>query len=238
MTAKLKIDFVSDVSCPWCAIGLISLEAALAKVGSDVEVDLHFQPFELNPDMGPGGQDIAEHVAGKYGSTTDQFERSQEMIRTRGADLGFIFDMRKRTRIYNTFDAHRLLHWAEELSVAGVSETGAASKEKSPAAGVGKQRALKHALLEAYFTEGRDPSDHDVLVEVAASVGLDAQRARQILASDEYASEVRERERFYLEHGIHAVPAVIINNRHLIEGGQPVEIFEQALRRLAAGAGE
>jgi predicted DsbA family dithiol-disulfide isomerase len=121
--------------------------------------------------------------------------------------------MQKRNRIYNTFDAHRLLHWAS---------------------GQGKQRALKHALFAAYFTEGRDVANHDVLVDVAASVGLDAERARQILSSDEYTKEVRASERFYLDHGIHAVPAVIINDRHLIEGGQPVEVFEQALRRLAA----
>jgi predicted DsbA family dithiol-disulfide isomerase len=207
----MKIDFVSDVSCPWCVIGLKSLEAALAKLGGDVDVDLHFQPFELNPQMGRGGQSIAAHITEKYGSTPEQLERSQEMIRTRGADLGFIFDMQKRSRIYNTFDAHRLLHWAD---------------------GEGQQRALKHALFAAYFTEGRDPSDHDVLVDVAARAGLDAERARQILASDEYATEVRARERFYLDHGVHAVPAVIINERHLIEGGQPVEVFEQALRHL------
>jgi predicted DsbA family dithiol-disulfide isomerase len=166
--------------------------------------------------MGPGGQDIAEHIAGKYGATPDQFERSQEMIRTRGADLGFVFDMHKRSRIYNTFDAHRLLHWAD---------------------GEGRQQALKHALFPAYFTEGRDPSDLEVLVDVAAKAGLNAVRARQVLASDEYAKEVRARERFYLEHGIHAVPAAIINDRHVIEGGQPVEVFEQALRHLAQGAG-
>jgi predicted DsbA family dithiol-disulfide isomerase len=213
MTARMKIDFVSDVSCPWCVIGLKSLEAALARI-ADVAVDLHFQPFELNPQMAPGGQNIVEHIAQKYGSTPDQFERNREMIRARGADVGFTFDMQKRSRIYNTFDAHRLLHWAE---------------------GEGRQPALKHALFAAYFTEGRDPSDHEVLMDVAAKVGLDADRARQILASDEYAKDVRAREQFYLSRGIHAVPAVIINDRHLIQGGQPVEVFEQALRQLAAG---
>jgi len=213
----MKIDFVSDVSCPWCAIGLQSLEAALEKLRGDIEADLHFQPFELNPDMGRGGESILEHLAGKYGSTPDQLERSQEMIRARGAELGFVFDMHKRTHIYNTFDAHRLLHWAEEE---------------------GRQRALKHALFTAYFTEGRDPSDHDVLIDLATRVGLDAERARQILAADEFANEVRDRERFYLEHGIRAVPAVVINDRHLIEGGQPAKVFEQALRQLAtAGTG-
>lgn len=212
VTPRLKIDFVSDVSCPWCAIGLHSLETALANLEGQLDVDLHFQPFELNPQMEPGGEDLAEHIRAKYGSTQDQFERAQEMIRGRGADLGFTFDLQKRTRIYNTFDAHRLLHWAEAEN---------------------KQRTLKHALFTAYFTEGRDPSDQEVLVDVAAKAGLDPERAREILASDEYAAEVRARERFYLDHGIHAVPAVIINDRHLIQGGQPVDAFEQALRSVA-----
>jgi predicted DsbA family dithiol-disulfide isomerase len=212
MASSIRIDFVSDVSCPWCAIGLSSLEAALAKLRDEVDADLHFQPFELNPQMGPGGQDIVEHLAEKYGSTRAQIEQSQEMIRARGADVGFTFDLQKRTRVYNTFDAHRLLHWAD--------------KE-------GKQRALKHALLSTYFTDGCDPSDRAVLVDAAVKAGLDAERARQILASDEYAKDVRDRERFYTERGIHAVPAVIINDRHLIQGGQPVEVFEQVLRRLA-----
>jgi predicted DsbA family dithiol-disulfide isomerase len=212
MTAKMKIDFVSDVSCPWCVIGLKSLEAALTQLGDAVGAELHFQPFELNPQMGPEGQDIAEHVAAKYGSSAAQLEQNQEMIRARGADLGFTFDMKKRGRIYNTFDAHRLLHWAE---------------------GEGKQQALKNALFAAYFTAGRDPSDHGVLLDVAESVGLDARRVRQILASDEFAADVRAREQFYLRNGINAVPAVIINDRHLIQGGQPVEVFERALRQLA-----
>jgi predicted DsbA family dithiol-disulfide isomerase len=212
----MKIDFVSDVSCPWCVVGLKSLEAALARVGNEVAVDIHFQPFELNPQMGPEGQDIVEHIEQKYGSSAADIGRNQEGLKARGAALGFHFDFQRRGRIYNTFDAHRLLHWAEAE---------------------GKQQALKHALFTAYFTEGRDPSNHDVLVSVAASVGLDEGRARQIMASDEFAREVREREKFYAGLGIHAVPSVIINDRHLIQGGQPPEVFEQALRQLAKGEG-
>lgn len=212
MSARMKLDFVSDVSCPWCAIGLQALLAALAHLQNDIQTDLHFEPFELNPDMGSGGQDIAEHIAQKYGSSVRQFAQSQEMIRSRGAELGFHFDMLKRTRIYNTFDAHRLLHWA------GLE---------------GRQLELKQALFAAYFTDGADPSDHAVLASIAARVGLDAARARGILASDEYAAEVRAREEFYRSHGINAVPAVIVNDQHLIEGGQPVAVFERVLRQLA-----
>jgi predicted DsbA family dithiol-disulfide isomerase len=212
MSVKMKIDFVSDVSCPWCVIGLRSMETALQRLQGEVEADLHFQPFELNPKMGPDGQDIVEHIAEKYGSGPADIERNRQAIQARGAELGFTFDMQKRGRIYNTFDAHRLLHWAEEE---------------------GKQKELKEALFTAYFTQGRDPSDHAVLVDVAKSVGLDPARAAQILASDEYAPEVRAREQFYAERGIRAVPSVIINDRHLIQGGQPPEVFEQTFRKLA-----
>ena len=219
MKSKMKIDFVSDVSCPWCVIGLKSLETALGRLGDRVAADIHFQPFELNPQMPAEGQDIGEHMAQKYGSTPEQSQRNREAIRARGAEVGFTFGMANRSRIYNTFDAHRLLHWAE-----------------TEAQGTGLQLALKEALFTAYFTHGEDPSSHAVLARVAGEVGLNPQRAQEILGSDEYASSVREREKFYLDQGIHAVPAVIINDRHLISGGQPAEVFEQALRKIAAEA--
>jgi len=210
---QLKIDFVSDVSCPWCIIGLKSLEQALDHLGNEVATEIHFQPFELNPQMDSKGQDIAEHLAEKYGATAEQTELNREAIRARGASVGFTFSMEKRSRIYNTFDAHRLLHWAEQE---------------------GKQHALKHALFNAYFTEGQNPGAHDVLADLARQVGLDEQRAREILASDEYAQEVREREQYYLNSGINSVPAIIINDKHLITGGQPPEVFEQVLRQIAS----
>jgi predicted DsbA family dithiol-disulfide isomerase len=213
MNTPMKIDFVSDVSCPWCAIGLKSLETAIAKLGDEVTTDIHFQPFELNPQMPPEGQDITEHLAAKYNATPEQSEKTREMIRARGEEVGFTFAMAKRSRIYNTFDAHRLLHWAEKQ---------------------GRQLELKHALFKAYFTGGENPGAHDVLIRLAGEVGLDAARAQEILASDAYAEDVRKQERFYLDNGIHAVPAVIVNDRHLIQGGQPVEVFEQALRQIAA----
>jgi predicted DsbA family dithiol-disulfide isomerase len=212
MSVPLKIDFVSDVSCPWCVVGLRSLEQAVERLDGKVQVDLHFQPFELNPAMPAGGQDIVEHIAEKYDSTPAQIAANGEAIRARGAALGFTFRMDKRERIYNTFDAHRLLHWAELE---------------------GHQQALKTALFDAYFTEGLNPSDHAVLVELARKVGLDADKAQQILASGAYADEVRAQQQFYRQQGINAVPAIIINDRHLISGGQPVEVFEQALRQIA-----
>jgi predicted DsbA family dithiol-disulfide isomerase len=213
MPSTLKIDFVSDVSCPWCIIGLQALEQAADRLKNEVSLDLHFQPFELNPQMGPEGQDIGEHLQEKYGATAEQSQKNREAIAARGAELGFTFSMDKRSRIYNTFDAHRLLHWAEEEGV---------------------QPALKKALFKAYFTDGLDPSSHDVLVRAAAEVGLNADEAREVLASGRYADDVRAREQLYLQNGIHSVPAIIINERHLIQGGQPVEVFEQALRQIAA----
>ena len=213
MNTPMKIDFVSDVSCPWCVIGLKALETAIAQLGSEVKAEIHFQPFELNPQMPPEGQDITEHLAEKYRATPEQSAQTRDMIRARGAEVGFEFAMDKRGRIYNTFDAHRLLHWAEQT---------------------GHQLALKHALFKAYFADGEDPSSHAVLVRIAGDAGLDAARAKQILSSDEFAEDVRRQERFYLDQGIHAVPAVIVNDRHLIQGGQPAQVFEQALRKIAA----
>ncbi len=215
----LKIDIVSDVSCPWCVIGLTALENALAQAGDVVTADLHFQPFEINPDMPPGGQDMAENLTRKYGSTPEQQAQSREAIRQRGAALGFEFRPEGRGRIYNTFDAHRLLYWA------GLEDA------HQPSAG--KQHALKKAILSAYFTHAQSPADHDVLVQLAGQAGLEEARARAVLASDEFGLEVREREQFYQRAGISGVPAVIINDRHLISGGQPVEVFEQALREIA-----
>ena len=212
MKKTIKIDFVSDVSCPWCAIGLQSLQTALQRLDAELEPSLTFQPFELNPQMVAEGEDITEHLHKKYGSTPEQAAAARENIRARGEALGFTFNIDKRGRIYNTFNAHRLLHWAQ---------------------GEGKQAALKKALLTAYFTDGENPSDPALLVRVAASVGLDASRAQAILDSDEFAEEVRAQESFYQQAGIHSVPAIILNDQHLISGGQPPEVFEQALRQIA-----
>jgi predicted DsbA family dithiol-disulfide isomerase len=214
MTTTLKIDFVSDVACPWCAVGLASFEQALKDVGADIAVELHFQPFELNPTMGTEGADAAEYLIAKYGMSREQLAESRKRIAERGAAVGFTFGDRKR--VWSTFDAHRLLHWA------GV--------EGPP----GSQHALKRALLRAYHGDGRNPSAHAVLLELAIAVGLDGERAREVLARNEFADDVREAERFWQQAGINAVPAVVINRRHLVSGGQPPEVFAQALRQIAA----
>ncbi|MGB3070689.1 MAG: DsbA family oxidoreductase [Ottowia sp.] len=215
MPTPMKIDFVSDVACPWCAVGLASLQQALAQSGDAVQATLHFQPFELNPDMPAGGEDINEHLARKYGGSPEQFERNRAVIRERGAAVGFSFNPAGRGRIYNTFNAHRLLHWA-----------GLQSDEQ--------QLALKRALLEAYHGRGEAVEQDEVLLAAVRAAGLDAARAQAILAGEEYGAEVRAAERLYQQAGISSVPAVIINDRHLISGGQPPEVFEKALRQIAA----
>ena len=213
MSKALTIDFVSDVACPWCAIGLASLQQALARIGDDVDATITMHPFELNPQMGPDGEDVVDYLGKKYGSTPAQIEETGEAIRARGASVGFAFG--PRTRTYNTFDAHRLLHWA------GLE---------------GRQVPLKLALLRAYHGEGKNPGSHDVLIEAAQSVGLDAGRARTVLQDGLYADDVRAQERDYQEMGIQSVPSIIFNGRYLVTGGQPVETFEQAIRQILADA--
>lgn len=210
----LDIAFVSDVACPWCAIGLASLERALARLGDEVQARVHVEPFELNPDMGAEGAEVVTYLARKYGRTPEQIAQAQARIRERGAAVGFIFGERKH--VWNTFNAHRVLHWAS-LEGRGVD--------------------LKRALLRAYHAEGRNPGAADVLVDVAGAIGLDTARVKAIAESDEFASQVRERERFWLERGVSGVPFVVVNDRHAIEGAQPPEAFEQALREIATSDG-
>jgi predicted DsbA family dithiol-disulfide isomerase len=211
MPKPLEITFVSDVACPWCAIGLASIDKALAKIGGEIEPTIRVEPFELNPDMGPEGANVMQYLTRKYGRTPEQIAETQARIRERGADAGFTFG--KRDHVWNTFDAHRMLHWAQLE---------------------GKGAELKRALLKAYHGEGRNPAAKDVLLEAVTAIGLDANRARAILESDEFAGEVRERERYWHQQGVSGVPFVVINNKYAIEGAQPPEAFEQAFRQIAA----
>lgn len=212
MTRQLHIDFISDVACPWCAIGLHGLEQALRSAVDVVTAQLHFQPFELNPGVRAGGENIDEMLGSRYGDAA-RLAQMREQVRERAAGVGFAFNQSPDSRAYNTFDAHRLLHWAGT---------------------VGRQRELKHALFKANFTDNADVSDHEVLASAAAAAGLDADAAREVLSSGRYAGEVRAAERRWQAQGISAVPAVVIDGQWLISGGQPPEAFEQALRELAA----
>ncbi|MGA7965047.1 MAG: DsbA family oxidoreductase [Gammaproteobacteria bacterium] len=216
-TARLRIDFVSDVACPWCAIGLASLQQALEKLDGSVQAEIHLQPFELNPQLSVEGEDANEHLMHKYGIGKAQLEANRTAIRERAAALGIVINTGHGSRIWNTFDAHRLLHWAELQD---------------------RQRALalKKALFRAYFTDNENVADRDILIRIVGEAGLDAIEALGVLESSKYANEVRAQERYYQQAGIHSVPATIVNNTHLISGGQPPEAFEQALREIAAAA--
>lgn len=212
MSTPLKIDFISDVSCPWCIIGLRALDQALEHLGDEVQAQIHFQPFELNPKMGPDGQEIFEHIAEKYGSTREQYQANAENIRQRGAELGFVFKQGER-RIYNTFDAHRLLHWAEFE---------------------GKQQPLKEALFTAYFSQHADVSSHKILADIAQKVGLDRVRAEAVLTSGEYTAEVRELEQLWVSRGVSSVPTIVFNDQYAVSGGQPVDVFVGAIRQIVS----
>ena len=212
MTHTVRIDFVSDVVCPWCVVGLNSLQAALEHVKSEVNADIHFQPFELAPGMDENGENLTAYLMSKYNISSEQVAQTQAAIIARGKEQGFVFDFNSDSRKWNTLDAHRLLHWAGETS--------------------DKQLALKQALFVANFTENRHVSDHAVLVELATQVGLDGVETAEILASGRYTEEVRELEARWQQQGVSSVPTMIFNNRYAVSGGQPVETFVEVIREL------
>ena len=224
MTASpkpLQIDFVSDVVCPWCVVGLGGLETALGALAAEgITAEIHFQPFELNPDMAPEGENITEHIGRKYGATPDQSAKNRAMIRDRAAEAwpddgkGFEMRMGPDSRIWNTFDAHRLLHWAGTIGLA-------------------QQRALKEALFRAHFTDNRPLPDAEVLADAAEAARLDRAEAEAVLADGLYAAEVRDAEALWTGRGITGVPAVVVEGKYLISGGQPAAVFEEALRKIA-----
>ena len=212
----IKIDYVSDIACPWCAVGLGGLEQAINKIGDAFEVEVHFQPFELNPDMPPGGQDVFEHLTQKYGKTVEQVRATQNEIKSRAAAVGYPFHPEGRKHVYNTFNAHRLLHWA------GL-ECGAQA-----------QHRLKRELLVTYFQLAVDLDEPQNVLDAVNRAGLDSKRAADILATDEFSAEVRAQQMKYTSMGIHSVPSIIINDKYLLQGAQPAEAFEEALRQVAA----
>ncbi|MDI1327625.1 MAG: DsbA family oxidoreductase [Brevundimonas sp.] len=217
MTRTLHIDFVSDIVCPWCVVGLGGLETALEALKAEgITAEVHFQPFELNPQMPPEGENIVEHIGRKYGSTPEQSAANRAMITERAAEAWPGFDMRMGpdSRIWNTFDAHRLLHWAGTVGAA-------------------EQRALKKALFATHFTDGKTLTDAAVLADAAAAAGLDRDKAVEVLADDLYAAEVRAAEALWVSRGINGVPAVVVEGKWLISGGQPAGVFEEALRGMA-----
>ncbi|MBU6165246.1 MAG: DsbA family oxidoreductase [Alphaproteobacteria bacterium] len=212
---SLRIDFVSDIVCPWCVIGLKALEQALAALGDDVVADWHFHAFELNPGMAAEGENAAEHVARKYGRPAQAGDAARAQIKAMGEQLGFVFRGGPDAMIWNTHDCHRLLHWAQLA---------------------GRAHGLKTALFEAHFSRAEPLNDPETLVRAAVSAGLDAAAAREVLASGRYADEVDAQQRWWREEqDVHAVPAIIFNGKYAILGGQPAATFEKVIGRIIAG---
>lgn len=214
MKPTIKIDFVSDVACPWCAVGLGNLNKAMHQFGDKANFEIHFRAFELNPNMPKGGQDTIEHLTQKYGMSADQVKANQSQIRMKALEAGFEFHPEGRKRVYNTFDAHRLLYWA--------------SKEYDLA----RQAALKKELLNTYFCLAVSMDDHQNLLNAAQRAGLDPERAKQVLDANEFADEVRQEEVRYTNAGIHSVPSIILNEKYLVQGAQPTESFVSAFEQL------
>lgn len=211
MKESLDIQFVSDIMCPWCVVGLGNLNKALDELKDTVSADITFQPFELNPEMRPEGQDFSEHITEKYGITKAQSDENRAMIQARGKEVGFDFNFTSESRMRNSFDAHRLLHWANLE---------------------GKQAELKMALFKAHFTHNQDVSDYSTLANLAASVNLDPAAAKGILENGHFTEEVRKLEQQWQQHGISSVPTVIINNKYAISGGQPADTFKKAIEDI------
>lgn len=213
--APLRIDIVSDVMCPWCIIGYRQLALALAQTNTPHEI--HWHPFELNPNMPPEGQNMREHIVEKYGSSVQASEASRDKMTAIGKELGFDFRFTADMRMHNTFNTHQLLHWADQQ---------------------GRMHELKMALFSAHFTDQRNLSDNEVLADIAAEIGLNRDEALAVLANQRFAQEVREEEQHWQHQGIQSVPAVVFNNRHLVSGAQGIDNFTLILNQLAQMAND
>lgn len=209
--SKIQIDIVSDVVCPWCAIGYGNLQQALDEL-TDLDVAVEWHPFQLNPHMGPEGEDINEHLANKYGLTEQQLAENKGRIQEMGQLAGIDINFDARSRIYNTFQCHMLLDWAKEQ---------------------GKQTALKLALFDAYFTQGLDVANVDTLKQICESIGLNVDQVDFVLADSERKAKVESEEEHFKSLGIQSVPAFILNQKYLISGGQPKQQFIEALTEIA-----
>lgn len=208
---NVRIDIVSDVMCPWCVIGFLGLSKALEAMADKIKADIHWQPFELNPGLSAAGQNMREHLMEKYGISAEESKKNREHIRQAGALLGFTFNFTDEMMMANTFNAHQLLHWAGQQ---------------------GKQTELKQALFQAHFSDGKNVNDNAVLSALAAQVGLDKDEALAVITDQRFALDVRANQQQWQESGVRSVPAVILQQKYLISGGQPPEAFIQALTQV------
>ncbi len=214
MKPLIKIDFVSDIACPWCAVGFGNLEHAKASLDKSIDFSVHFRAFQLNPQMPMGGQDAMEHLTQKYGLSLEQVKANQAQIRDRALEAGFQFHPEGRKRVYNTFNSHRLLFWAaHELDLT-------------------KQALLKKELLNTYFCLALNLDDQKNVLDAVVRAGLDETRASEILNSNEFATEVRSEEMFYKNMGINSVPSMIVNERYLLQGAQSADSLINAFQQM------
>jgi predicted DsbA family dithiol-disulfide isomerase len=212
----LRIDIVSDVVCPWCIIGLKQVEKALTLVGRDLVVETHWHPFQLNPNMPPEGEDTAEHIARKYGSTPEQSRANRQRLSDIGDSLGFAFNYGEGMRIYNTFNAHKL------LTIFG-SERGWKA-----------QTDLKMALFKAYFQDRRDVSDTEVLCDIAEAQGMDRAVAAAWIADAALTESVRAEMAHWMDQNITGVPAIIFDQKFMVPGAQSAETFADVINKVLA----
>jgi predicted DsbA family dithiol-disulfide isomerase len=208
MKEKLKIDIVSDVVCPWCTIGYKRLEKAIEELGIGDQLEIEWQPFELNPNMPAEGQNLQEHIIEKYGSSPEQYRQMQEQMTAAGDSVDFVFDYYEEQRMANTFDAHILLEYAKDT---------------------GKQTELKMALTKAFFSDRKDVSKREVLKQALLDVGLNADIALAKLDSKEAQQEVRDKEEYWKNLGVNSVPTIVFNRKSAVTGAQPVDVFKQVL---------
>lgn len=211
MTDKIKIDIVSDVVCPWCTIGYKRLDKAISEMGIQDQVEIEWQPFELNPHMPKEGQNVQEHITEKYGSSLEEQKRSQEYMAEAGAELGFTFDYFDEMRMANTFEAHILLEYAKAF---------------------GKQTELKMRLTTAFFSERKDVSDRAILKQALLDVGLNAEEALANLDNDQSRYEIRSKEDYWKNLGVNSVPTIVFNRKSAVTGAQPVDVFKRILSEV------
>lgn len=211
MNGKIKVDIVSDVVCPWCVIGYKRLDQAITERGLQDRVEIEWQPFEINPDMPPDGEELGAHTARKYGSTPEDSLRFREQMMTLGEELGFAFDFFEGMHIVNTRDAHVLLEYAKEE---------------------GRQTELKLHLFELYFNQHKDVSDRKILHGAIRRIGLDVDVAFARLEDEDARNHVQQQEAFWQRRGISGVPTMIFNQSKGLVGAQPVGVYKEVLEEL------
>lgn len=205
----LKIEMIHDVVCSWCHIGYQNISRALERFSNEVSAEIHYLPFQLNPNVGPVGVDIVEHLCQRNQWSIADVMAYRKNLMEKTKEVGVTIDFSKRTRYYNTANAHRLILAAENL---------------------GLQRQIHEALLQAYHVEGANISDIDVLVKTAEKIGFDQNRASQAIGSTVINQQLKALEERVRLYSLKSVPAFIFNGSRFVSGSLSVDYFEQLIR--------